>query len=218
MEISPCPTDKLSLRRGASAASFRMIVLVTAVEERVTRRSAGKAGTVDAGDVWLWRAALVFALAVLVHNSDHLRRGADVLSADLFWLGTLGILLEVAIVIVICARHRYAPLAALVGGVVLASGYVEAHFLPAHRWFSDSFTNAVHVSPLSWFAASLEVAAATGLAIVGLMVLRRRGGGLRALGAPHPEQRTLAAAVTDPLVLAFTACQVVILVISFAQR
>ena len=193
-----------------------MIILV-AVEERVTRQSAGAAGAEDVGDVWLWRAAVLFALAVLVHNSDHLRRGADALSVDLFWLGTLGILLEVAIVIVICARHRYAPLAAVVGGVVLASGYIEAHFLPAHRWFSDSFTSAVHVSPLSWFAASLEVAAAAGLAIVGLVVLRRRGG-LAEAAALHPGERALRSAMTDRLALAFMACEVVILVISFAQR
>ncbi len=169
-------------------------------------------------DRWLLRAAAVFVVAVLVHNCDHLRRGTDILSADLFWLGVAGVVLEVLVVVLICQRSAYAPLAAVVGGVVLASGYIEAHFLPAHAWFSDSFVSgAPHVNALSWFAASFEIAAAALLAVVGFVAFGRRGG-LEALERHDGTESTLGAALTHPLALTFAVCQAVIVVISFAQR
>jgi hypothetical protein len=70
---------------------------------------------------------------------------------------------------------------------------------------------------MSWFAASFEVVAAGGLALVGLLVLRMRGG-LHAAHERHQDHRTVGAALTYPLALAFTACQLMILLISFAQR
>jgi hypothetical protein len=171
----------------------------------------------DAGDTLLLRAAVFFAVAVLIHNSDHLRRGTNLLHADLFWLGTVGIALEVVIVVLICQRNRVAHMAAALGGLVLAAGYIEAHFLPTHQWFSDSFTSVAHVSPISWFAATLEVVAAGVLALIGLLVLRMRKG-LHSADERHHVHRTLGAALTHPLALVFTACQVMILLISFAQR
>src|SRR5437588_179657 len=150
----------------------------------------------DTGDLWLGRAALLFTAAVIVHNSDHLRRGVEKLTPDVFWVGTAGIALEVALVVLICQRHRLAPLAAAAGGLALAAGYMEVHFAPAHGWISDSFTSANAVSPLSWTAASLEVAAALGLAFVGLVVLRRRGG-LQSADRPHPAQRRVVDAVVQ---------------------
>jgi hypothetical protein len=35
----------------------------------------------------LW-AAYLFTAAVIVHNSDHVRRGTDAISRDVFWAGT----------------------------------------------------------------------------------------------------------------------------------
>src|SRR5437588_11686105 len=127
-------------------------------------------------DRWLLWAGAFFAVAVVVHGADHLRRGVGAISRDVFWLGTAGIVLEVAVVVLISQRHRLAPLAAAVVGFVLATGYVSVHFLPARSWASDSFVSASRVSPLSWTAASLEVVAAVALAATGLVVLRQRGG------------------------------------------
>jgi hypothetical protein len=70
---------------------------------------------------------------------------------------------------------------------------------------------------MSWFAASLEVVAAGVLALVGLLVLRMRKG-LHSADERQHVHRTLGAALTHPLALVFTACQVMILLISFAQR
>src|SRR5436190_11285841 len=111
----------------------------------------------ERADRWLVGAATFFTVAVLIHSADHLRRGTDAVNRDVFWLGTAGAAIEVAVVVLVCQRHRVAPLAAAVAGATLASGYLAVHFLPAHPWFSDSFTSASDVSPASWFAASLEV-------------------------------------------------------------
>ncbi len=60
-------------------------------------------------DRLLFAAAALFTVAVLVHNGDHLRRGFDSVDTDVFVAGTLGIVLEVGVVALACARHRLAP-------------------------------------------------------------------------------------------------------------
>jgi hypothetical protein len=185
---------------------------LTETGEPVPRRIAE-----DVGDRSLARAALLFSIAVIIHNGDHWRRGAEKLSADVFWVGgPVGIAVEVAVVVLICQRHRLAPLAASVVGVGLAAGYIEVHFLPAHRWLSDSYTSAADISPLSWTAASLEVVAALVLTAVGLTVLRRRGG-VASAARPHPAQRRLMDALRDPLALVVILSQIVMLTVFFVQ-
>jgi hypothetical protein len=113
-------------------------------------------------------------------------------------------------------RHRLAALAAMAGGFALAAGYVITHFLPEHGLLSDSFVSANDVSPLSWFAASLEVAAAITLGITGLIALRERGG-LASATRAHEEQGTVRDALVHPVVVAMIAGNAVILAISFGQ-
>jgi hypothetical protein len=167
-------------------------------------------------DTRLLLAAAFFAVAVVLHNADHLRRGADAVSREVFWLGTAGIVLEVGIVALVCQRHRIAPLAAAVTGFGLATGYVVVHFLPWSSSWSDSFTSGSDVSPLSWAAASLEVVAALTLASVGLVVLSRRGG-LASAARPYPGQRSVREALIHPLAFLFALSQAVTLVVSFVQ-
>jgi ABC-type spermidine/putrescine transport system permease subunit II len=117
-------------------------------------------------------AATFFTIAVLVHNSDHLRRGGDSVAADVFWLGSAAILLEVAVVVLVFMRHPAAPLVATVAGFQLALGYLGVHFTPERTWFSDSFLDGGQAA--SWAAASLETVAALVLGVVGALALRRR--------------------------------------------
>ncbi len=140
-------------------------------------------------DAWLVGAAAFFTVAVLIHNSDHVRRGSGAVSTDVFWAGTASIALEIAVVVLACQRHRLAPLFATASGFGLAAGYLVVHFLPARSWLSDSFTSATGVSPLSWFAASLEMVAAITLGVAGLLALRERGG-LASAATPNPGQRS----------------------------
>jgi hypothetical protein len=93
---------------------------------------------------------------------------------------------------------------------------VLVHVLPERSWFSDSFTSGADVSPLSWMAALVEIAAAVALAVTGFAVLSRRGG-LASAARRHPGQRTLRAAALHPLALGFALTQVVTIGVSFAQ-
>lgn len=166
---------------------------------------------------WLGWAGTFFVIAVIVHNSDHLRRGTEKLTPEVFWLGTLGIVFEVALVVLIFQRHWVAPLAATLGGVALAIGYLYVHFVPANGAFSDSFTSASsHVSALSWFAASLEVLAALTLAAVGAQLLRGMGG-LSALSESNRGDAGFRASRIHPVVWLIAVTQAATLVISLVQ-
>jgi hypothetical protein len=179
--------------------------------------AAGPAGTVTVGNQALIWSAAFFTAAVLIHNADHVRRGADAVASDVFWVGTAAIALEVAVVLLCCQRHRLAPVVAAGAGLQLTAGYLIVHFLPARSWLSDSFTDGPAVSPVSLFAASLEVAAAATLGVVGLAVLRQRGGLATAWTEPYPRQRPLRAALLHPVALTMTLGNAVILALSFAR-
>ena len=124
------------------------------------------------GTAPLHAAATFFAVAVLVHNGDHLRRGGDSVSGDVFWLGSAAILLEILVVVLVYMRHPFAPMLATVAGFQLALGYLGVHFTPERTWFSDSFTDGAQAASIA--AASLETTAALVLGVVGAMALRRR--------------------------------------------
>jgi hypothetical protein len=126
-------------------------------------------------------AATVFAVAVALHEVDHLRRGLDSVDGDVLLAGSLALVLQVAVVVLVFVDHRWAPLAAAVIGSGLAVGYVMVHVLPGRGWLSDPlFTGGA--SPISQVAALLEVATAAWLAVAGYAEVRRRGGLVSAVG------------------------------------
>lgn len=160
-------------------------------------------------DRYLEWAAGAFAAVVLFHNADHLRRGGDSLDADVFAIGTLAIAVEVALVVLVFARHRLAPLASASLAFSLALGYVFVHFTPQRSWLSDSFVEG-DASAVSIVAASLESLAAAALAGTGLWVLRRRGG-LASSTAPVTRARPIPVVLRHPVVTAMALGNVVIL-------
>jgi hypothetical protein len=166
------------------------------------------------GDRWLRIAAIVFTLAVLAHNGDHLRRGGDSVSAQVFWVGSAAILVEVAAVLLVFLRHPSAPIAAVAAGFGLAAGYILVHFTPHRGWLSDSLTSG-NASWLTVLAALFETVAALGLGLVGLQSLRETGIAAAAAGhAPVSLTRT----VMHPVVAAMIIGNVVIFVGSAATR
>jgi hypothetical protein len=185
---------------------------VTAATAPVRSRSA----VAEHGDRLLLAAGTLFTIAVVVHNSDHLRRGIDSVERDVFWVGTAGILIEVGIVVLVCARHRVAPLAALAVGWSLAPAYLVVHFLPQRSWLSDSLPSGTDVAALTWFAASFEVVAALVLGLAGWGVLRQRGG-LASAARPHEGERPLRDGLLHPVALVMLLVNVVIVAGSFAQ-
>ncbi|MDO3645377.1 hypothetical protein [Nocardia mangyaensis] len=123
-------------------------------------------------------ATAVFAIALLVHGSDHMRRGMSVTSALVNALGTLQILFALLTVFLVFRRHSAAPRAAMLIGFASAVGFTVVHLFP--DWFgplSDSFINAppqARVTAFSWFAALFEVAAGLAIGIAGTRALRAR--------------------------------------------
>ncbi len=161
----------------------------------------------------LERAATFFAVAVLLHNSDHLRRGAGGLHGDVFLAGTLALVLEVGVVAAVFARHRAAPLAAAVVGFSLAAGYVFVHFTPGRELLSDSLLS--WSMPISILAATLESVAALILGVVGLKAVRARG--LAAMSGVQSHAPIDREGLRHPVVLAMTAGNAAILGLSLAQ-
>jgi hypothetical protein len=154
-----------------------------------------------------------FAAAVLVHNFDHVRRGTDSINLDVFWAGTLSLTVEVAVVVLVVMRHRWAPLAAAVIGLSLAAGYAFVHFTPEHGWLSDSLLSTSHA--VSIVAAALEAITALWLGITGVQILRRAG--LASATVHRADQVPLADALRHPAVLALLVGNAVVLVASFVQ-
>lgn len=166
------------------------------------------ATAVPDADRRLRAAATFFTVAVLLHNGDHLRRGGDSVSLDVFVAGTLAIVVEVGVVVLVFAGHRLAPQAAVAAGFPLALGYVIVHALPARSWLSDSLVES-GAENLSRAAALLEIIAALTLGVAGALAMRRHAGG---------RARPLTAALRHPAVLALALGNVVILIGSIATR
>jgi hypothetical protein len=179
-----------------------------------TLQRTSSADAVD-GDRLLHAAAWLFTAAVLFHNGDHVRRGADAVASDVFWAGSLSIALEVGVVAIVVLRHRVAPLLAATTGFSLAAGYVLVHLLPRRSWLSDPlFSGGAEV--VSQLAASLEILAALALGAAGLVALRRRGG--LASASTGTTSGSWSKVLTHPAVLAMALGNAVVLILSFADR
>jgi hypothetical protein len=117
---------------------------------------------------------VVFLAALLLHGADHLRRGFDVLTPEVFWTGNLQLLAALVTVGLVVMRHRWAPLAAMAIGFPSAVGFIASHLLPHWSSFSDAFPGG-HVDGWSWAAALVEIAADLAFGIAGWYVLRSAG-------------------------------------------
>ncbi len=125
------------------------------------------------GDRALQAAALFFAVGAVLHNYDHLRRGTGALSAELAWVGRAGIVLAAVLILAALLRLSFAPQAAAIGGLVLAFGFLAAHWLPTWSVFSDSFVEG-GASAFSQAASLLEIVTALVFAATGYHAYRAR--------------------------------------------
>ncbi len=116
---------------------------------------------------------MFFAVGAVLHNYDHLRRGTGTLSSELMWVGRSGIVLSAVLIVLALVRHRFAPHAAAIGGVVLALGFIGAHWLPTWSALSDSFVEG-DAAFVSQAASMLEIVGALVFAATGLYALRAR--------------------------------------------
>ena len=117
----------------------------------------------------------VFAVALVVHGVDHMRRGIDVISTEVFWLGNVQTVGAVVALFLVFTGHRWGPAAALAIGFASAVGFTVVHVFPYWSVLSDNFPGAessAGVTAYSWFAALFEIAADVAFGWAGLRALR----------------------------------------------
>src|ERR1700682_4172187 len=88
--------------------------------------------------VFEWAAAF-YAVAWAVHTGDHLRRGLDVVTAEVSVIGSVAGVLQVAGIAAVLLRRQWAPMAAVAIGFPDAIGIAAVHLLPHWRLFGDGF-------------------------------------------------------------------------------
>ena len=141
-----------------------------------------EAVTQDRGARRLVLAGYLFALGSAVHVADHLRRGQDSVTEQLYWAGNLALVVQVAVITLILTRHRLAPVAAAAAGFPLALGFFAAHWLPEWSALSDPVWEIG--GWFSYLASTLEIAGALAIGLAGSAIVRARG--LAAFGRPTP--------------------------------
>jgi hypothetical protein len=105
-------------------------------------------------------------VALLLHGADHLRRGIEGLTPEVFWGGTVLSLVAAAAIVLVLAHHRASALVAMVVGFATALAVAQAHLLPRWSVFSDAFPGA-SVDAWSWAAVLAEIAAALAFGAAG---------------------------------------------------
>lgn len=118
-------------------------------------------------------AALAYAAGLTIHTLDHLRRGTDAITPQVFWLGILGSIVAVSAIVAILAGHRRAPELAVFAGFSQAVGVILVHFGPPMGAFSDPLLGA-GLGAGSTTAALLEVAGALAAGVIGARISRSR--------------------------------------------
>jgi hypothetical protein len=74
-------------------------------------------------------AAVVFLAGFVVHNADHVRRGVDVITAEVFAGGVVISLMAVTALALIALRHQAAPFVAMIVGFATVVAVSGSHLL-----------------------------------------------------------------------------------------
>jgi hypothetical protein len=123
-------------------------------------------------EVALRSAAVLFAVGLAIHTADHLRRGVDVITGQVFWGGMVLTTTSVIAIALVLTGHRAAPLVATAVGFLAAIAVSAAHLLPTWSALSDSLPDG-HVDALSWAAVLIEITGAVAFGVAGLYALRQ---------------------------------------------
>jgi hypothetical protein len=120
-------------------------------------------------------AAAAYAVAWAIHTGDHVRRGLGVVTTEVAVLGNVAAVVQLAVVATVFLHWRWAAVAAVAIGIPDAIGIAAVHLLPHWSAFSDAFPGArgTDVTAFSWFAATLEIAAALVFGLAGAYAWRR---------------------------------------------
>jgi hypothetical protein len=116
----------------------------------------------------------IYLIGWSLHTADHLRRGIDAVSSEVFWAGNVSGVIALVAIGMAFAGHRLAPIAAIAGGLPAAVGVAAVHLLPGWGVFSDSLPDG-HVDGFTWVAVLVEIGGALVFGLAGLVVARRAG-------------------------------------------
>jgi len=117
-------------------------------------------------------ACILYAIGLVAHGADHLRRGIDVLTPEVAWAGTLTTIMGLILIALVFSGHRLAPAAAAAFGFSNAVGVGAVHLLPHWSAFSDAFPGGeLGVEVTSWAAVLIEIAGLLALGAAGTYVL-----------------------------------------------
>ena len=128
-------------------------------------------------DKGLRGTSLVFLLAVLVHGTDHTRRGIGSVSTTVLTAGTIQTVFAVAACFMVFRRHPAAAAFAVGVGFISAVGFAAAHLMPHWSALSDPFVGShvgAKVNAFSWFTALFEIAADLAFGAAGVAAVRTR--------------------------------------------
>jgi hypothetical protein len=125
---------------------------------------------------YLRGAAILYAVGLVLHTGDHLRRGTGVLSSEVLWAGTLSTIAGVLTLYLIFTRHRLAPFVAMLVGFQVAIGTAAVHLLPHWSSFSDALpgSRGTGITTFSWIVVNIEIAGALLIGIFGASLLGRK--------------------------------------------
>ncbi len=117
-------------------------------------------------------ACILYAIGLVAHGADHLRRGMDVLTPEVAWAGTLTTVMGLILIALVFSGHRLAPVAAAAFGFSNAAGVAAVHLLPHWSAFSDAFPGGeLGVEATSWAAVIIEIAGLLALGAAGTHLL-----------------------------------------------
>jgi hypothetical protein len=117
----------------------------------------------------------LYAIGLVVHTADHVRRGTEVLTTEVTVLGTVSTLGGLVVIALVLAGHRLAAPVAAAFGFSSALGVAATHLLPEWSDFSDAFPGSHHtgVTALSWVVTLVEIAGLLAVGATGVYALRQ---------------------------------------------
>jgi hypothetical protein len=135
------------------------------------RRARQDPGSAHPAPRGLALATAVFAAGLAFHNADHVRRGVDATTPEVFWAGMLVLVASLTTITLVVKGHRLAPVFAVAVGFATATGVTASHLLPRWSALSDSLPDG-HLGVVTWVAVFAEIVGALALAVAGLAALR----------------------------------------------
>jgi hypothetical protein len=118
-------------------------------------------------------ATILYAIGLVLHSADHVRRGIDASTPEVIWLGNITTVIGLIVIALVFSGHPLAPLGADDKGFGSAVGDTAVHLHPHWSAISDSFPDG-GVGVTSWAVVLIEIAGLLALGAAGTHLLMNR--------------------------------------------